>query len=94
VRDANSAMDAGEFRAENSLAAVQFLALFDSIFDVLTPGLKAGELADGEIEARVAERAAAKKARDFALADDIRDRLLEQGIVLEDTKSGVRWKRK
>ena len=51
-------------------------------------------LADGEIEARVAERAAAKKARDFALADDIRDRLLEQGIVLEDTKSGVRWKRK
>jgi cysteinyl-tRNA synthetase len=94
VRDANSAMDAGEFRAENSLAALQFLALFDSIFDVLTPGLKAGELSDAEIEARVAERAAAKKARDFALADAIRDRLLEQGIVLEDTKSGVRWKRK
>ena len=34
------------------------------------------------------------KARDFALSDRIRDQLLEQGIILEDTKSGVRWKRK
>jgi cysteinyl-tRNA synthetase len=42
----------------------------------------------------VAERTAAKKTRDFALSDRIRDGLLEQGIILEDTKSGVRWKRK
>ena len=94
VRDANSAMDSGEFRAGNAPAALEFLGLFDSIFDVLQPGVKAGELSDSAIEARVAERTAAKKARDFALSDRIRDALLEQGIVLEDTKSGVRWKRK
>jgi cysteinyl-tRNA synthetase len=94
VRDANSAMDSGEFRAGNAPAALEFLGLFDSIFDVLQPGVKAGELSDSAIEARVAQRTAAKKARDFALSDRIRDALLEQGIVLEDTKSGVRWKRK
>jgi cysteinyl-tRNA synthetase len=94
VRDANSAMDSGEFRAGNTPAALEFLALFDCIFDVLKPSVKAGGLSDSDIEERVARRTAAKKARDFALADRIRDELLEQGIVLEDTKSGVRWKRK
>jgi cysteinyl-tRNA synthetase len=94
VRDANSAMDSGEFRASNVAAALEFLALFDSIFDVLRPSVKTGGLSDADIEARVAERTAAKKARDFALSDRIRDELLEQGIILEDTKTGVRWKRK
>ena len=74
--------------------ALEFLGLFDRIFKVLEPSVKAGGLTDADIEARVAQRTAAKKARDFALADRIRDELLEQGIVLEDTKSGVRWKRK
>jgi cysteinyl-tRNA synthetase len=94
VRDANSAMDAGEFHSANGLAALEFIARFDDIFQVLTPSGKAGSLSDGEVEARVAERTAAKKARDFALSDRIRDELLEQGIVIEDTKAGVRWKRK
>jgi len=94
VRDANSAMDSGEFRAGNAAAALQFLGRFDSVFDVLRPTVASGEISDAEIDRRVAERAAAKKARDFALADQIRDQLLEQGIILEDTKSGVRWKRK
>jgi cysteinyl-tRNA synthetase len=56
--------------------------------------VKAGALSDSDIEARVAERTAAKKARNFALSDQIRDELLAHGIILEDTKSGVRWKRK
>jgi cysteinyl-tRNA synthetase len=94
VRDLNSAMDSGEFRAGNTPAALEFLARFDSIFDVLKPTAKAGELSDAEIDSRIAERVAAKKSRDFALADQIRDQLLAQGIILEDTKSGVRWKRK
>ncbi len=94
TRDLNSAMDAGEFRAGNTGPALVFLTLFDSIFDVLTPTAKAGELSDADVEARVAERTAAKKAKNFALSDQIRDQLLEQGIILEDTKAGVRWKRK
>jgi cysteinyl-tRNA synthetase len=46
------------------------------------------------VELKVAERTAAKKAKDFVRADRIREELLEKGIILEDTKSGVRWKRK
>jgi cysteinyl-tRNA synthetase len=94
VRDANSAMDAGEFLAGNTPAGLEFFGLFDSIFKVLEPSAQTGGLSDGDVEARVLERTAAKKARDFALSDRIRDQLLEQGIILEDTKSGVRWKRK
>jgi cysteinyl-tRNA synthetase len=94
IRDANSAMDAGKFHAANAVRALEFLQLFDSIFDVLKPSVNVGELSDADIDARIAERTAAKKARNFALADQIRDELLAQGIVLEDTKSGVRWKRK
>jgi cysteinyl-tRNA synthetase len=94
VRDANSAMDAGEFRGGNVAGALGFLERFDSVFDVLKPAARAGELTDAEVEARIGERAAAKKGRDFARADQVRRELLERGVVLEDTKSGVRWKRK
>jgi cysteinyl-tRNA synthetase len=48
---------------------------------------------DARIQALVEERAAAKQARDFARADAIRDRLAGEGVLLEDTPQGVRWKR-
>ncbi|MBZ5585362.1 MAG: cysteine--tRNA ligase [Acidobacteriia bacterium] len=94
VRDVNSAMDAGRFRAGNAAGALEFLKSFDSIFQVIEPTQKGGYIADSEVESLIAERSAAKKARNFGRADQIREQLLEQGIVLEDTKSGVRWKRK
>ena len=94
VRDANSAMDAGEFRAGNAALALDLLERFDAIFDVLKLAAGGSEIADDEIERLVAERTAAKKARDFARSDRLREQLLAQGIVLEDTKAGVRWKRK
>jgi cysteinyl-tRNA synthetase len=94
VRDANTAMDAGEFRAGDVGAALALLACFDAIFDVLKPTAQAGQLTDAAVDALIAERTAAKKAKDFARADQIRQQLLEQGVILEDTKSGVRWKRK
>jgi cysteinyl-tRNA synthetase len=87
-------MDAGQFGADNRAAALRFFEQFDAIFDVLKPSGADAGADDSKIEALVAERNAAKKARDFARADQIRDQLLEQGIILEDTKSGVRWKRK
>ena len=94
IRDANSAMDAGEFRAGDAAAALKFLGLFDDIFQVLQPTKAGTEILDSEVESLIAERAAAKKAKNFARADQIREQLVEQGIILEDTKSGVRWKRK
>ena len=57
-----------------------------------SPTTAAGGLSDAEVEALIAERAAAKKARNFARADQIRQQLLDAGIILEDTKEGVRWK--
>lgn len=54
---------------------------------------KEEEMLDEEIEALIEERQAARKARDFKRADEIRDELLEKGIVLEDTREGVKWKR-
>jgi len=93
VRDTNTAMDNGEFLAGNVVGAREFLDWFDSIFDVLRPTEKESELADHQIDALVSERTAAKKARDFARADQIRGDLASQGVILEDTKEGVRWKR-
>jgi cysteinyl-tRNA synthetase len=106
VREANIAMDKGEFRQSEVKAAQEFLATFDRVFAVLEDNdaekLKAlgydsasGGPEDGEIEKLVAEREAARKKRDFATADRIRKELSERGIILEDTKDGsVRWKRK
>lgn len=54
---------------------------------------KKEELLDAEVEGLIEERQAARKARNFARADEIRNLLLEKGIVLEDTREGVKWKR-
>ena len=54
---------------------------------------KKQELLDGEIEALIRERQEARKAKNFARADEIRDLLADKGIILEDTREGVKWKR-
>ena len=106
VREANIAMDQGEFRQGDVAAAQQFLASFDKVFAVLEDndaaklnalgyGGAASALSDSEIEKLIADRTAAKKKRDFAAADRIRKELADRGIILEDAKDGsVRWKRK
>lgn len=106
VRDANTAMDRGEFRQGDVAIVLETMDKFDAIFAVLRDDdaekLKAlgiatdtPTLSDTEIEALVAERQAARKRRDFAASDRLRDQLAVGGIVLEDSRDGgVRWKRK
>jgi cysteinyl-tRNA synthetase len=102
VREVNTALDSGEFREENRWDAARVLEVFDTVFDVLKSGdpggiagpSRASQISDAEIEHLVNERNEAKRARKFARADEIRNLLQEKGVILEDTKEGVRWKRK
>jgi cysteinyl-tRNA synthetase len=55
---------------------------------------KAAAMSDGEVERLVSEHSEARKARNFARSDEIRKQLADNGIILENTKDGVRWKRK
>ncbi|MBI3695213.1 MAG: cysteine--tRNA ligase, partial [Acidobacteria bacterium] len=91
VRDANTLMDAGEFKAGDVAGARDLLGRFDGIFDVLEP-TRQGRLSPEEIQRAIDERLAARKARNFTRADQIRQELAAAGVILEDTKDGTRWK--
>jgi cysteinyl-tRNA synthetase len=90
VREANAALDAGGVSAHAHQALLGLIDDFDAHLDVVRveePGL-----AD-EVERLIAEREAARKARDFGRSDNIREELRQKGIALEDSKDGVRWRR-
>ena len=90
AREANAALDAGRVGERGRDALLQLIGDFDAHLDVVRveePGL-----AD-EVERLIAEREAARKERDFSRSDKIRDELRQKGIVLEDSKDGVRWRR-
>jgi cysteinyl-tRNA synthetase len=90
VREANAAMDAGRVGAAAHEALTQLLSDVDAHLDVLRPE---EVTLDGAVERLIAEREEARRSRDFATADRIRDELRLQGIVLEDSRDGVRWRR-
>ncbi|PEJ47401.1 cysteine--tRNA ligase [Bacillus sp. AFS002410] len=72
----------------------QLVATFDELSSVLGITLvKEEAMLDDEIEALIQKRTDARKNRDFALADQIRDQLKEMNIIIEDTPQGIRWKR-
>lgn len=80
----------------NTASAVlsAFIELFDVIGNVLgITFAQEEELLDEEIDALIEERIQARKNRDFARSDEIRDQLQAMGIILEDTRQGTRWKR-
>jgi cysteinyl-tRNA synthetase len=89
VRDVNTALDAGAVNAEGVATAIGLLSDVDAHLDVL------GEVSqlDAEVEGLIAEREKARRSKDFARADQIREGLRRKGIALEDSKDGVRWRR-
>jgi cysteinyl-tRNA synthetase len=80
--------------AEPTRRALEYAEQAGRLADVAPELLNRQGLTDEAIDALVAERTAAKKQRNFARADQIRNELAEKGIVIEDSKDGVRWKRK
>ncbi|MFS8465827.1 cysteine--tRNA ligase [Xanthomonas campestris pv. raphani] len=91
ARKANDAADRARLKAELLGAGLALGLLQQEPAAWFSRGADAGD--DARIAALVDERSAAKKAKDFAHADAIRQQLADEGIVLEDTAQGVRWKR-
>ena len=91
VKFANTNVEAG---VTSKAFAQKIYDTMKQLMDILGIDIKEQEvLLDEEIENLIEERQAARKAKNFARADEIRDLLTEKGIILEDTREGVRWKR-
>ncbi|HEX6548601.1 MAG TPA: cysteine--tRNA ligase [Candidatus Dormibacteraeota bacterium] len=90
VRDANAQLDRGAVGPAGIAALKALLNDADAHLDVLTP---TDAVLDAEVEEQIAARESARRGRDFATADRIRDELRKRGIQLEDTAQGVRWRR-
>jgi cysteinyl-tRNA synthetase len=95
LRDIDAVFDVIEDRdAEPTRRAVEWAEKAGRLADVAPELLARQGLTDEAIEALVAERTQAKKHRNFARADQIRKELADKGVLIEDSKDGVRWKRK
>ena len=90
VKFANTTADEKSSKAYAETLREKIQGLCD-IMGLITE--KKEELLDEDIEKLIEERQAARKAKNFARADEIRAELLEKGIILEDTREGVKWKR-
>lgn len=91
IKEMNILLDQGNIGEKNAQDIIAFLKDTDKILGVLS--FERGTL-DAAIEKRIQEREAARKRKDFATADAIRKQLEAEGILLDDTPQGVRWKRK
>lgn len=92
TREVNTALARRALREENKREVMATINRIDSVLNIF--GAPQPQMLDEEIQKLIDERQEARHRRDFARADEIRDQLAERGIVLEDTKDGVRWKRK
>jgi cysteinyl-tRNA synthetase len=97
VSDLNSAIDAGAIGVDDVTAVRHAFADFDRVLGVLS--LRRAEeerppVPVEEIERLIEDRQAARRRRDFAAADRVRDDLAARGVLLEDSAAGTRWKRK
>jgi cysteinyl-tRNA synthetase len=91
-REVNTALARKQVKEDNKRELLELLARIDTVLNIF--GNEQREMLDTEIQALIDERQEARRRRDFGRADEIRDELASRGIILEDTKDGVRWKRK
>jgi len=91
-REVNTALARKKVRAEDQRELLAAIDRFDTVLNIF--GEQEREMLDSEIQSLIDERQEARRRRDFGRADEIRDELSRRGITLEDTKDGVRWKRK
>ena len=91
IKKANVLLSQGVIKLQDKQTLHQALLDLDQVLAIL-PSLEEEPL-PVEIIKKIEERQKARAAKNYALADKIRDELLNQGILLEDTKEGVRWKR-
>jgi cysteinyl-tRNA synthetase len=92
TRDVNTALTRKKLLDDNKRELLDLIKSFDTVLNIF--GTEEREMLDGEIQSLIDERQEARRRRDFARGDEIRDELAGRGIILEDTKDGVRWKRK
>lgn len=92
VRNVNSLLDRAAISQSDLEEIERFLGDCDQILDVLP--LERVQAVDAEVQKLLDERLAARQRRDFRESDRIRDLLYERGIIVEDTRDGMRWKRK
>ena len=91
IRDTNIAIDAGRISSGDAAGLCTALLRVHPVLDIFR---KRDEVLDDTVEKLIQARNAARKSRNFAESDRIRDELLAKGIVLEDTPGGTRWRRK
>ena len=91
IRDGNIAMDAGKISASDAAGMKAAMLRIDPVLDLYP---ERDDALDETIERLITARNAARKSRDFAESDRIRDELVARGILLEDTPGGTRWRRK
>jgi len=91
-REVNTGLARKKVRAEDQRELLAAIDRFDTVLNIF--GNQEREMLDSEVQSLIDERQEARRRRDFGRADEIRDELSNRGIVLEDTKDGVRWKRK
>jgi cysteinyl-tRNA synthetase len=91
-REVNTALARKKVREEDQRELLAAIDRIDTVLNVF--GEQKREMLDSEVQSLIDERQEARRRRDFARADEIRDELANRGIILEDTKDGVRWKRR
>jgi cysteinyl-tRNA synthetase len=92
AREVNTALADHALREDNRRELLQLLDRFNTVLNIFDDAQPL--MLDAEVQALIDERQEARRRRDFSRADQIRDQLSERGITLEDTKDGVRWKRR